>query len=382
MKKTALWKKQSKSPGLPSSGQSMEFEEFDEEDIWVDCLSTLNSDITSGVISYLLRQSLTEEEREKNSQMILGFFKQIDKLPEFINFCIERDYFIKLDAPTIYSPFTSIIVSIVNICDQELFLELQQALIKKCGKLKGIELDEEKKSSSEKTLKKLKELLVYFVESWMNYKNFSPLVIDIWSQTQELLISKGVDQTTIDKTMTRIIFLSPFNSFVSCWKSQVETVDAVILLSKLLQSLLSPIPTQSYWKNWMKDNCKDLLEKMTKFMRSKKGITIQRRNFDLNVVPNGSLLIESLNKDWKELKDYISPEGFHLVEIHMQEQTELKVKALLIIRELNNLRVTTFNENQMYLQKMSQMKMRIKDLYEERRYLKQLLGEDDDDEKQ
>ncbi|EMH77276.1 hypothetical protein EHI8A_112430 [Entamoeba histolytica HM-1:IMSS-B] len=182
--------------------------------------------------------------------------------------------------------------------------------------------------------------------------------------------------------MTRIIFLSPFNSFVSCWKSQVETVDAVILLSKLLQSLLSPIPTQSYWKNWMKDNCKDLLEKMTKFMRSKKGITIQRRNFDLNVVPNGSLLIESLNKDWKELKDYISPEGFHLVEIHMQEQTELKVKALLIIRELNNLRVTTFNENQMYLQKMSQMKMRIKDLYEERRYLKQLLGEDDDDEKQ
>ncbi|GAT97601.1 hypothetical protein CL6EHI_079280 [Entamoeba histolytica] len=368
--------KQSKSSHKSSSKMdssiSMSISENDEldlEDVWVESLTSLSPEITSAVLNYILRPSLDEQEKTRNTMVLLSFYNACNKIPELIDFCVERDYYWKLDNVSKYSPYSTILSSVINVSYQNFFIEIHQQLMKRGAKMKGIILDEEKKSSSDKELKKVKEFLANFMEIWMDYKD----IMCIWSKTQDFLISKGVDQSKIDMVMIQLCFLLPFNCFASLFTTDIESTEIILFFSKLMNSLLSTVETHSYWKNWIKTNSKDLTEKIVNYIRNKKGMEIERDKITISSTYEPTAVIYMLNNDWRQLKDYLSPEGYKMIEIHMTEETNLKKRALLIIRELNNLRVSTFNENQMYLQKMSEMKMRMKDLQEERRYLRQIL---------
>lgn len=201
----------------------------------------------------------------------------------------------------------------------------------------------------------------------------------IWRKSYTYSKARCVDQEVLEKNMIGLVFLLPFNCFVASWRKEATNVDNIIMLSKLFQALFIPNTTNSYWKSWFKENCGELICKINDYANSKTQIDVDRDSISVHIGVDGSLLIDQLSNEWKELKGYVSPEGFQLIQMHMMEETDLKKKALLIIREIYNLRVNTFNENQSYLQKMAQMKMRMKDLYEERRYLRQLLGEDNEE---
>ncbi|EMS16435.1 hypothetical protein KM1_207910 [Entamoeba histolytica HM-3:IMSS] len=170
--------KQSKSSHKSSSKMdssiSMSISENDEldlEDVWVESLTSLSPEITSAVLNYILRPSLDEQEKTRNTMVLLSFYNACNKIPELIDFCVERDYYWKLDNVSKYSPYSTILSSVINVSYQNFFIEIHQQLMKRGAKMKGIILDEEKKSSSDKELKKVKEFLANFMEIWMDYKD-------------------------------------------------------------------------------------------------------------------------------------------------------------------------------------------------------------------
>ncbi|EDR29543.1 hypothetical protein EDI_164980, partial [Entamoeba dispar SAW760] len=122
--------KQSKSSHKSSSKMDSsvslsisESDELDLEDIWVESLTSLSPEITSAVFNYILRPSLEEQEKKKNAMILLSFYNACNKIPELIDFCVERDYYWKLDDVSKYSPYSTILSSIIHVSYQNFFHE-------------------------------------------------------------------------------------------------------------------------------------------------------------------------------------------------------------------------------------------------------------------
>ncbi|ELP92062.1 hypothetical protein EIN_379290 [Entamoeba invadens IP1] len=356
------------------------------KDAWFDVLSVLNKDVTSGVISYLLRTELSDAERQQNADLLLSFYVGCDKLKELIDLCVEMDYFLKVNDKTKYSPYTNLLMAIVLRSCKDQFQEFQQLLIKRVQKLKGVSLDDKKTSTSDKDLMKVKELLNSFVEGWMT-QNFPTVVMYIWSKQYQTFSNKIFTKDDVYKTMENYMFLSPFNSFVYLWMNQTESVQSIILFSRLMQSLFVTTQTDSYWKLWMKQNSQDLLKQVFKFVWRIKDLEVEP-NVAVSQIPrNVKGLVDFLNTEEskKGVKNYISEYGIRLLLL-TGKTDERSVKLQSVQAETYSLLVASMNDKLNFLQQMSIMKMRIKDLHEERRYLRQLLGpeymNDEHDEEQ
>ncbi|KAL7716055.1 Uncharacterized protein QTN25_006380 [Entamoeba marina] len=348
---------------------------LDLNGVWVQALVSLNPDLVSGAVGYLLRQKLSEDERNKNAKKLFSFYNHIDKLPEFLNVCIEREYFMKVNEPTKYTAFTSLTTPLVADADSELFAGMQTMLVKRYSKVKSFTLDDEEKSGSEKVMNKLKELLVTFVDLWIETP--SPPILDyFWSASFKFYQSKGLSDELLTQALLERVYVAPFNCFISLWTAHDSSgLESIILFSKLFRAILSPSQT-TYWKKWIYNNCRDLHDRMIKYAMTKAKLEIDRDDVHLTENAQEAMeVIEILNTEWESVVPFISNDG-HLLLQQTFGETPVKKQAMKIIRDISNLRVNSFNETQSYLLNLTAMKQKIKDLQEERRYLKSMLEGD------
>lgn len=103
-------------------------------------MNNFNGDIVSGVVAYLMRQSLLEQEKQDNAELLIAFYSSIGKLADLCDFSSERNMILLLVSPSTYSPYLSLFNATVSRSLHDFFIELQQQLNKKISKLKGIDV--------------------------------------------------------------------------------------------------------------------------------------------------------------------------------------------------------------------------------------------------
>ncbi|KAL7716054.1 Ras-GAP domain-containing protein [Entamoeba marina] len=174
-------------------------------------------------------------------------------------------------------------------------------------------LDDIEYEHSNTTMLKYKSTILDIVELLMNTKSI-PNSIQFAYYTMYYLFTLKCSQLLM-KTMLKYVFKVPFNSFItSLIKSMPEHFSVLMVISKLFNLLIDGTTSSVYWNQWLFANCQDLMDIMTDHIHKKK---------------------------------------------------------------INNLRVNTFTETQTFLLRLAEMKLKIKDLKEERRYLKSLLNDED-----
>ncbi|GAB1224854.1 hypothetical protein ENUP19_0223G0007 [Entamoeba nuttalli] len=349
----------------------------DETDIWEKMLLSCDVGITSAVIQYIERQELTQDEKEINSIMLFNFFNEHNKLTELINFCIERDIYLKYDDLNTYSPYVTLYKCMLGYTQKYYFSQFSAFYQKKATKMKDTSLDDCQSSKTVKNMVAFKSILEDIV-SLMTDDSIVPIYIKYtWSTIYKLLYKTNPD--IVMKYMYLNMFLIPFNDIIEELMKVISSqhLNTLLNVSKCFHEIISPsnktLPCP-FWKEWIATKCIDLKTKLNNYIIQISKFYCDESDVIMDLPQNLVIpLIDYLKTDWESLYGYLSDEGYRMIELRMTSQLEMKQRVLSLVHQINQLRVSTFNENQMYLQKMSEMKMRMKDLQEERRYLRQIL---------
>ncbi|BFU26216.1 hypothetical protein KM1_176870 [Entamoeba histolytica HM-3:IMSS] len=352
----------------------------EEIEFWKELLSNFQSDTPSSIIEYLIRKELDDPTRESNVLSILTYYSDINKLANFINYIVLREITARCEDltnnNTAFSSFFSILFSLSG---KYLQTEISSSIFKKCSKLKNYNLDDIEGEDSNKAMKKFKETLSEIITSIVNAKTI-PNVIQFTYYTMYYLFTLKCKQYLI-KTMIRYVFKIPFNSLITLLaKESPEHFQTLMTISKLFNTLIDGTTSGTYWNCWLQKNCQDLMNEMILHVHKKSWLCFDKKRILFN--PENAIIIPidyTLNEEWESLKEYTSKYSFEIIISFKDPNYIMKSTIMTLVHEIDNLRINSFNENQMYLQKMSEMKMRMKDLQEERRYLKQLLGITDDE---
>ncbi|KAL7722770.1 Ras-GAP domain-containing protein [Entamoeba marina] len=369
--------------GSSDSEKTIYLMKNEDKEFWKEVLLNFNSEVAAGVIAYFVRKDLRDEEKEINSLKICSYYSSQNKFPELLRYVFMREISCRYEEPdntnTIYS---SLLSSMFGYFGQFIVSEIPATLVKKFVKLKDCVLDEVENSNSRKTMAKFKDVLFDIVELMVNVKTL-PNPIQFAYYTMYYLFTLKCPELLI-KTMIKYVFKIPFNGFISALiKTSPEYFPVLMTISKLFNFLIDGTTSNSYWNHWLFTNCQDIKDLIISHIHKKSALCFDKKEMSLlfTDLPSPSF-DQILNADWMNLKNYLTDESFEMIEIRKNPEYVLKQKAICLIREINNLRVNTFTETQSFLLKLTEMKMKIKDLNEERRYLKTLLGNDFVEEKE
>ncbi|KAL7722768.1 Uncharacterized protein QTN25_000373 [Entamoeba marina] len=369
---------------LSSTIKNMMFESSDMNNddangVWEEMLLSCNVEVTSAVISLLMGQELPKAERDYNAKMMIIYYDQNKKLADLMKFCAIRDTYLKYNETSQYSPYIALFHFIIRFSQQSYMGNLIQSLQKNVRSVKKIELDEVSNSKSEKKMLTLRSLLQEFVIFLTDESYIHDCLKYGWNLAYYACYRTNIN--IVNKYMIDYMYNTPFNNVIDELTKSVpkHKLNTLFVISKLFHELLTPTTKDTYWKEWVHNNCEDLKVKLFSFIQKVSEYTVQEEKIRLSLPTTGiTPLITFLNSDWEQLRPYLTTEGYKMIEMHMTLQVDIKQHVLSLIKTLHQLRVNTFTENNNYMSKISIMNMRIKDLREEKRYLRRLLLDDED----
>nr|BAN41947.1 hypothetical protein [Entamoeba invadens] len=364
----------------PRRSASSESGEKEFKDIYESALE-LHKGFPEGLFTYLTRNTLDDKTKGENCTAILAYYDQEYKAGQFIVYCIKRELFLRLDTSE-KNPYPFILSSLLNSMLGPIVEDIIKLTTKYTKTLKGTDLslkDRDPKSSAcEKKSKQIKEYLQAFFEIITDLNRFPVCVRYYYATLSKEL--KTMQPINWMKGMVQAALYAPFDLiFKTLMKVMTQNYELNILLvfsdafRALSNSVMGVEIRDEFWKHFLNEYSSDLITLLKDkigqydlFLCEEEEVSFNLSNY------NGVRLNTLLEKEWKNMKEYIPESAYNYFVINTDKTPEnyLIGKIVQLMTDIHSINVKSQIEKQSFLLIMAEMKVKIKDLNEEKRYLR------------
>ncbi|BFU24636.1 GTPase-activator protein for Ras family GTPase [Entamoeba histolytica HM-1:IMSS-B] len=349
-------------------------------------LLNLTNDIPTGVIKHFCSLMSTPEELFNNTSMIVGYYLQEGCLKQFIKYLIVREIEECFRTPQAIFKRNSTYLRVLKvILENEL-----KPFFNKAMEIVLVIIEENKSKlvigntgdpGVEKSLDKMKDIIYKLTELFITF-NFSNTFLYFMSRA---LVELHARTPNVEISALRGLFFIRLlgNYLVSNLesKSAVEA-ESLKTVSVVLSWFAEPTEeeiSEDNWKAYLKEFASDKRQSIDERILQFKNPDIDSIEIDLPWIDKEKAkdLLPRMQVEWRNVVQFVTSESGVLLQLHFSSEMETTRIYNRLINELEALSTNTKKEKSDLLLKMTSMKMEIKDLEEEIKYLRELLASRD-----
>ncbi|ELP89607.1 hypothetical protein EIN_526320 [Entamoeba invadens IP1] len=350
-------------------------------------LLNLTNDIPTGVIKHFCSQMSTPEELFSNISMVVGYYVQEGYIKQFLRYLIVREIEDNFRMPqTIFKKNTTYSRVIKVILDHELeqFLNKCQDMVCDFVKEFGAEINITAKNPMlEKSLEKVKDIIYKLMELFITFK-FSPTFLYFMSRALVELHSRTpMVEVSALRALVFVKLIGPALVSGLETKSEVEC-NSLRTVNTVVQWFADPQDESSgndseKWKTYLKDFATDKRQSVDSRILQFKNADAENADITLEWIDKEQVkqLLPRMQVEWRNIVQFVTRESGVLLQLHFSSEMETTRIYTRLISELESLSSNTKKDKSDLLLKMTSMKMEIKDLEEEIKYLRELLASRD-----
>ena len=362
-----------------------------------------STDIPTGLLKHFCNSTLSEEQYNTNLQTLLSYYLSTNQITKWLKYVIRKeleetkrssDQFMKRDS--VYSKCIKTIIQ----KEGELFLQKAKEIVLSSITENKTKLVIGKLSHPgvQKSLDKMKNIISRITDLIISssFSSFIGLFINL---TLSELKKKFQEKDII--IMRRYLLVSFISSYLMDDESvKTHTMNGDSLRSVIvvfqwfsdpqgfnLKKKLSDSMTgtsieydekdEDDWRNYLKTFCaekREMIDTKLNSFRNDEEFKINEIQIEWVDMKLKETIEKRLDNEWKEIQKLVSSESALVLQLQFANESEVQQLYQKLFNDLQNLSENTQKEKIDLAQKMASMKTEIKDLEEEIKFLKELLG--------